>query len=130
MSISIRKIKEVERIASQPSSLNAPVSMEGSAEVMDMVQDVNAPSASDKVQDLFTNQRIDQLLGQVDERAREILVLRFGLKGQEPRTLEAAAKRFNITRERVRQIESGALKKIREFLKFQEEHLQDYISTD
>ncbi|PIQ85285.1 MAG: RNA polymerase subunit sigma [Candidatus Omnitrophica bacterium CG11_big_fil_rev_8_21_14_0_20_45_26] len=127
MSISIRKVKEVERIASQPSSLNAPVSLDGAAELIDLVEDKNAVSADVNVHELFTSERVDKLLEQVDERAREILVLRFGLKGGEPQTLEETAKRFNITRERVRQIESSSLKKIRAYLKDQEEHLQDYI---
>lgn len=128
MQISIRKVKEVERIASQPSSLNAPVSIDGAAEIIDLVQDENIPSASENVHELFTAQRIEQILNFVDERSREVLKLRFGLKGEDPKTLEETAKQFNITRERVRQIENAALLKIRQFLKNQEERLQDYIS--
>lgn len=126
MNVSIRKVKEVERIASQPSSLNAPVSIDGTAEVIDLVEDQAASAATDSVHELFTTERIDDLLNQLDERAREILVLRFGLKGGEPQTLEETAKRFNITRERVRQIESASLEKIRSYLKGQEESFQDY----
>lgn len=128
MDIPIRKVKEIERIASQPSSLNAPVSLEGAAEVMDLVKDENAANATDAIQELFTSERIDRLLKIVDEREREILVLRFGLRGEEPKTLEEAAKRFNITRERVRQIEVAALKKIRAQLQTEEDRLDNYIS--
>lgn len=128
MGVSIRKVKEVERIASQPSSLNAPVSIDGSAEVMDLVEDPAAAKASESIQELFTSERVDQLLVQVDERARQILIMRFGLKGGEPKTLEETAQQFNITRERVRQIESASLKKIREHLDQKEEKLHDYIS--
>ena len=128
MDISIRKVKEVERIASQPSSLNAPVSLDGVAEVMDLVEDESAQKASENVHELFTAERVDKLLSYVDDRAKEILTLRFGLRGEEPKTLEETAKNFNITRERVRQIESAALKKIRYHLKLQEEELKDYIN--
>ena len=129
MEISIRKVKEVERIALQPSSLNAPVSLDGSSEVMDLIQDQSAVNASDNVHELFTSERVDRLLQCVDERSREILILRFGLKGGDPKTLEDTAKQFNITRERVRQIEGAALQKIRNYLKLQRETLQDYISA-
>ena len=128
MGISIRKVKEVERVASQPSSLNAPVSLDGSSEVIDLIQDHAAQEASESVQDLFTTERVDELLNCVDERAREILALRFGLKGGEPKTLQEAAQRFNITRERVRQIEGAALQKIRAHLKEHREKLEDYIN--
>ncbi len=128
LSVSIRKVKEVERIALQPSSLNAPLSLDGSAEVIDLVQDENMMSPSENVHELFTAERVDKLLSYVDERSRDILILRFGLKGEQPKTLEDTAKQFNITRERVRQIESAALIKIRQYLKQQEEKLQDYIN--
>lgn len=127
MSIPIRKVKEIERVASQPSSLNMPVSIDGSAEVMDLVEDDNATRATENIQELFTAERIDRLLAMVDEREREILVLRFGLRGDEPKTLEDTAKKFNITRERVRQIEVAALAKIRMQLKSDSDQLGDYV---
>ncbi len=128
MELPIRKVKEVERIASQPSSLNAPISLDGSAELIDIVQDENATHATENIQEAFTSQRIEGLLGLVDEREREILALRFGLHGEEPKTLEETAKQFNITRERVRQIEVVALKKIRDHLSAKNEHLGDYLT--
>ncbi len=127
MDIPIRKVKEIERVALQPSSLNMPVSLDGSAEIMDLVEDENATRATENIQDLFTSERIDKLLGMVDEREREILVLRFGLRGDEPKTLEDTAKKFNITRERVRQIEVAALAKIRIQLKSDSDQLGDYV---
>lgn len=93
-----------------------------------MIEDRSAHEASDNVQELFTLERVDELLNCVDERAREILILRFGLKGEETRTLEEAAQRFGITRERVRQIEGSALQKIRNYLKEHRENLRDYIN--
>ncbi|MBI4368585.1 MAG: RNA polymerase sigma factor RpoD/SigA [Candidatus Omnitrophica bacterium] len=127
MGIPVEKVKELERIASQPGSLNAPISLDGSAEMMDLIQDETTTSPMENIEGLFEGQRIDQLLNFVDERERQILVLRFGLKGSEPHTLEDTAKQFSVTRERVRQIEMAAIKKIRHMLKLKEEKLEDYV---
>src|SRR3989338_2967554 len=98
MGVPVEKVKELERIASQPGSLNAPVSLDGAAEMMDLIQDESVSSPTQKVEDIFEGQRIDQLLNFVDERERQVLVLRFGLKGGEPHTLEDTAKQFGVTR--------------------------------
>ncbi|OGW89602.1 MAG: hypothetical protein A3A73_05645 [Omnitrophica bacterium RIFCSPLOWO2_01_FULL_50_24] len=127
MKLSIEKVKEIERIGSQPGSLNAPVSLEGTAEMLDVIADESAASPMERVEDLFEGERIDQLLNYVDERERQVLILRFGLKGGEPKTLEETAKHFDVTRERIRQIEFGAIKKIRDMLKLKEEKKEDYV---
>ena len=127
MKIPVEKVKEVERIGSQPGSLNAPVSLDGSAEMMDLIEDDSITSPVDNVEGLFEGARIDQLLSLVDERERQVLILRFGLKGGEPRTLEETAKHFGVTRERIRQIEFAAIRKIRYLLKLKEERLEDYV---
>lgn len=127
MGIPVEKVEELERITSQPGSLNAPVSLDGAAEMMDLIEDEQAASPIQIVEDLFEGQRIEQLLNYVDERERQVLTLRFGLKGNEPHTLEEAAKKFSVTRERIRQIEMAAIKKIRLMLKTKEEKLENYV---
>ncbi len=127
MGLPTQKIKEIEQIATQPGSLNAPVSIDGAAEIIDLVEDTTIASPSDNIDQLFEGERIDQLLNFVDERERQILILRFGLKGGEPHTLEETAQRFGVTRERIRQIELNAIKKIRYVLKLKEEKLEDYV---
>ncbi len=127
MGIPVEKVKELERIASQPGSLNAPVSLDGAAEMMDLIQDESVLSPIQNVEELFEGERIEQLLNFVDERERQVLILRFGLKGKEPHTLEDTAKQFGVTRERIRQIELAAVQKIRSVLKLKEEKLEDYI---
>ncbi len=127
MGIPVEKVKEIERIASQPGSLNAPVSLDGSAEIMDLVEDETTSSPVQGVEDLFEGERVDQLLNWVDDRERQVLILRFGLKGGEPHTLEDTAKQFGVTRERIRQIELAAIKKIRYVLKLKEKKLEDYV---
>lgn len=127
MKIPIGKVKEIERIGSQPGSLNAPVSLDGTAEIMDLIEDETITSPVQNVEELFEGARVDQLLSLVDERERQVLILRFGLKGGEPRTLEETAKHFGVTRERIRQIEFAAIRKIRYLLKLKEEKLEDYV---
>ena len=127
MSIPVEKVKELERIASQPGSLHAPVSLDGSAEMIDLIEDETIASPMENIEGLFEGQRIDQLLNYVDDRERQILILRFGLKGGEPHTLADTAKQFSVTRERIRQIEMAAIKKIRDVLKTKAEKLEDYV---
>ena len=127
MGIPIERVKEIERIASQPGSLNAPVSLDGAAEIMDLIEDETVSSPVQNIEDLFEGERVDQLLNWVDERERQVLILRFGLKGGEPHTLEDTAKQFGVTRERIRQIELVAIKKIRDVLKLKEKKLEDYV---
>ena len=127
MDLPVEKVKELERIASQPGSLNAPVSLDGSAEMMDLIEDETIASPVQNVEEFFEGERIDQLLNFVDERERQVLILRFGLKGGEPHTLEDTARQFGVTRERIRQIELAAVKKIRYILKLKEEKLEDYV---
>ena len=127
MEIPVAKVKELERIASQPSSLNAPISLDGSAEMIDLIEDQNASSPDQTIEELFEGKRIHQILNFVDEREKQILILRFGLNGGEPHTLEETAKHFNVTRERIRQIEMAAITKIRNVLKQKEERLENYV---
>ena len=127
MGIPEEKVKELERIASQPGSLHAPVSLDGSAEMIDLIEDGTIASPIENVEGFFEGERIEQLLNYVDERERQILILRFGLKGGEPHTLEDTAKQFSVTRERIRQIEMAAIKKIREILRTKAEKLEDYV---
>lgn len=127
MGIPEEKVKELERIASQPGSLHAPISLDGSAEMIDLIEDGTITSPTENVEGLFEGERIEKLLNYLDERERQILILRFGLKGGEPHTLEDTAKQFSVTRERIRQIEMVAIKKIRDILKTKEEKLEDYV---
>jgi len=128
MKIKPEKVKEIEQVAVNcPSSLNAPVSIEGDAELMDLIEDDNLTLPHESAHDLFKGERIDELLTYVNERERTILVLRFGLFNHDTHTLEETAQQFGITRERVRQIEEAALKKIRYQLQSQDDKLENYI---
>jgi RNA polymerase sigma factor (sigma-70 family) len=100
-------------LAVEPVSLAAPVGSEGDTELADIVADASAPSPFDLVADGMLGGEIDKLLAKLDEREQQILRLRYGLDRGEPRTLEEVGEALNLTRERIRQIERGALAKLR-----------------
>lgn len=127
MQVSIHKVKEIENIAGRPSSLNAPVSLDGQAELIDLIQDDASRAPDVKIGESLKNERIGKLLNQLDDRERRILILRFGLGDEESHTLEEVAAQFGITRERVRQIEAVALKKIRVQLTEEDDKLENYL---
>ncbi len=113
MKMSVHKIKDLQMMDQGTTSLDQPIGDEGEASVMDLMEDPNTATSQDHINNLFRSERIETLLSKMSPREREILELRFGLKDGETHTLNDAAKRFGITRERVRQIEAVALKKLR-----------------
>lgn len=113
MKLPTSKIKELQQMDQGTTSLDQPVGEEGEASVMDLMEDPKATSSQDHVNDILRGERVELLLVKMSARERAILELRFGLKDGETHTLNEAAKLFNITRERVRQIEAAALKKLR-----------------
>jgi len=129
MQVPVRKIKEIENIAGRPSSLNAPVSLDGSAELIDLIEDDSSHSPDTKMGEVLRNERIQQLLHGLDEREQRILTLRFGLGSEDSHTLEEVATGFGITRERVRQIEATAIKKIRVQLALEGDRLENYFTS-
>jgi RNA polymerase sigma factor (sigma-70 family) len=107
------KITEVLRFPGEPLSLSTPLREDGDAELGDVVEDRLAESPFEAAALALLPDEIARLLAPLDEREREILRLRFGLDRGEPRTLEEVGKHFNLTRERIRQIEALAMSKLR-----------------
>lgn len=128
MKVPVNKIREIENMVGRPSSLNAPVSLDGTAELVDMLPDDVSHGPDVQMEELLKNERIHDFLNDLEEREKRIVILRFGLEDKESLTLEEVAKKFGITRERVRQIEAIALKKIREKFLTQKEKVEDYLS--
>ncbi|MCM8760789.1 MAG: RNA polymerase sigma factor RpoD/SigA [Candidatus Omnitrophica bacterium] len=120
MRLPMKRVKQLNKMVAGISSLNAPVGEEGSTEFMDLIEDENITTAADELSSFFTQERIRSLLEKMSKREQKILSLRFGLKDGVPHTLRDTAKHFGITRERVRQIESAAMKKMREYIIQQE----------
>ena len=107
------KVTEALRFASDTLSLSDPLREDGDAELGDIVADPNAESPFEVAATTLLPAQIERLLAPLDEREREILKLRFGLDRGEARTLEDVGEHFNLTRERIRQIEAKALRKLR-----------------
>ncbi|HUP70571.1 MAG TPA: sigma-70 family RNA polymerase sigma factor [Acidimicrobiales bacterium] len=107
------KVSEALRFAAEPLSLSEPLREDGDAELGDVVEDRSAESPFEVAATSLLPEEISRLLGPLDEREREILRLRFGLDRGEPRTLEEVGEHFNLTRERIRQIEARAMSKLR-----------------
>ena len=120
MKLPMKRAKQLNRMVSGISSLNAPIGNEGSTEFMDLIEDENMITAVDELSNFMTQERIQKLMEKMSKREQKILSLRFGLKDGIPHTLRDTAKCFGITRERVRQIESAAMRKMREYLVQQE----------
>jgi RNA polymerase sigma factor (sigma-70 family) len=107
------KLVEALRFRSEPLSLSDPLREDGDAELGDVVEDRSAESPFEVAAVALLPEEIDKLLSPLDEREREILKLRFGLDRGESRTLEEVGEYFNLTRERIRQIEARAMSKLR-----------------
>ncbi len=108
-----QKVTEALRFAAEPLSLSEPLREDGDAELGDVVEDRSAESPFEVAATALLPDEIKRLLSPLDEREREILTLRYGLDRGEPRTLEEVGEHFNLTRERIRQIEARAMSKLR-----------------
>jgi len=126
MKIPMRKVREISEIAAKVSSLDAPIGDDGTGQFMDLIEDEGSSSPMDNVTGTLRRERVDKLLERMNERERKILDLRFGLTGGTTHTLGETAKVFGITRERVRQIESAALEKLRAYIIQQSGELGEY----
>lgn len=107
------KVMEIMQIAREPASLETPIGEEDDSNLGDFVADSNVVTPEGNVESVMLREHIDAFLGDLKERERQVIVLRFGLEDGHPRTLEEVGKEFNVTRERIRQIEAKALRKLR-----------------
>ncbi len=108
----VREVRDIQRIAQQPISLEKPVGDEGSSSLGDLVADDTAISPFESASLALRNENVRAALRALPEREREVIVMRYGLAGTRPATLEEVGRAFNVTRERIRQIESHTLKKL------------------
>ena len=122
MRLPIERIERLQELvtSSQTTSLETPVGEEGETEMIDLLEDETMPSPQEDVTRFLQHERIDALLQKMNERERRVLVLRYGLEDGISRTLGETAKFFNITRERVRQIEVVAMRKLRALIALEE----------
>lgn len=123
MRISRDRIEEINLwLSTKTSSLEAPIGDEEENQVLDLVEDESAVQPDAGVEQMFDKERVVNLLEKMSDREREILDMRFGLAHGKTHTLAQVAKKMGVSRERIRQIEEEALKKLRKFVKEQESH--------
>ena len=125
MKMSKEKVEEVMQIALDPISLDKPVGDEDDSIVADFIADQNVISPEKYAEMVMLKEQIRGLLSTLKDRERKVLVLRFGIDDDRPRTLEEVGKELKVTRERIRQIEDKALRK----LKFKAKNLQSYTES-
>jgi RNA polymerase primary sigma factor len=113
LGMSTAEVEQVRRSAQAPVSLEKPVGDDEDSEFGHFLEDDSAPAPDEAASLILRDETLVRLLGMLGERERRVLELRYGLNGQPPRTLDEVGRAFNVTRERVRQIESQSLKKLR-----------------
>lgn len=113
LEVPVERVNEIMRIALEPLSLETPVGEKDNSQLSDFIQSNTAPSPSEATLNLIRREQIDAVLNELTPRERDVLKMRFGLDDGYARTLEEVGSRLHVTRERVRQIELRALKKLR-----------------
>ena len=125
MDLSVEKVREIMKIAQDPVSLETPIGEEEDSHLGDFIPDDDAPAPDISAAYSLLKEQIDEVLGSLNEREQKVLKLRFGLEDGRARTLEEVGKEFDVTRERIRQIEAKALRKLRH--PSRSKKLRDYL---
>ncbi len=125
LNISVEKVNEVMKISQEPVSLETPVGEEDDSHLGDFIQDDNMPVPAEEAAHMLLSEQLEEVLSTLSEREEKVLRLRFGLDDGRARTLEEVGKEFNVTRERIRQIEAKALRKLKHPTRSKK--LKDYL---
>lgn len=113
MNMPVERVREILKISQEPVSLETPIGEEEDSHLGDFIKDDNVPVPADAAAFTLLKEQLEEVLGTLTEREQKVLTLRFGLEDGRARTLEEVGKEFNVTRERIRQIEAKALRKLR-----------------
>ncbi len=113
MELPVERVREIQKISQEPVSLETPIGEEEDSHLGDFIQDDNVPVPADEAAFTLLKEQLSEVLGTLTEREQKVLRLRFGLDDGRARTLEEVGREFNVTRERIRQIEAKALRKLR-----------------
>ncbi|MBU4377439.1 MAG: sigma-70 family RNA polymerase sigma factor [Candidatus Omnitrophica bacterium] len=120
MRTSGKKIRQIRSMITRTTSLEAPIGRDGTGQYADLIADESGTSATEELSQVLRQERVQELLEKMSAREREILSLRFGLENGINHTLSAIAKKFGVTRERIRQIENAAMCKLRVYIQTKE----------
>ncbi len=127
MGVSEERVREIQKIAQDPVSLETPIGEEEDSHLGDFIEDDRAVTPSDSVSTTMLKETLITVLSTLTPREEKVLRLRYGVDDGRPRTLEEVGKEFNVTRERIRQIEAKALRKLRH--PSRSKHLKDFLDT-
>ena len=126
MDLPVERVREILKVAQEPVSLETPIGEEDDSHLGDFIQDENMPVPADAAAFTLLKEELAAVLDTLTERERKVLTLRFGLVDGHARTLEEVGKEFDVTRERIRQIEAKALRKLRH--PSRSKRLKDFMS--
>ena len=127
MNLPLDKVREIQKISQEPVSLETPIGEEEDSHLGDFIQDDNMPVPAEAAAFSLLKEQLYDVLGTLSDREQKVLMLRFGLEDGRARTLEEVGKEFNVTRERIRQIEAKALRKLRHPSRSRK--LKDYLES-
>jgi RNA polymerase primary sigma factor len=119
------KVREILKISQEPVSLETPIGEEEDSQLGDFIEDEDATMPVEAVSEIMQKEELNNVLGTLTHRERKVIELRFGLKGEHPRTLEEVGQKFGVTRERIRQIEAKTLAKLQSYRDSQ--RLRDFL---
>jgi len=125
MGTTAQKVREILKISQEPVSLETPIGEEEDSQLGDFIEDEDAIMPVEAVSEIMQKEELTQVLGTLTHRERKVIELRFGLKGEHPRTLEEVGQKFGVTRERIRQIEAKTLAKLKAYRDSQ--RLRDFL---
>ncbi len=125
MDLSADKVREIMKISQEPVSLETPIGEEEDSHLGDFIEDEDAPAPASAASYILLKEQLDDVLDTLTDREKRVLELRFGIEDGRPRTLEEVGKEFGVTRERIRQIEAKALRKLRH--PSRSKKLKDYL---
>ena len=125
LGMSVEKVREISKISQEPVSLETPIGEEEDSHLGDFIPDDDAPAPSEAASFVMLKEQLVDVLKTLTPREEKVLKLRFGLEDGRQRTLEEVGKEFNVTRERIRQIEAKALRKLRH--PSRSKKLKDYL---
>ena len=120
-----QKVREIVKISQEPVSLETPIGEEEDSQLGDFIEDEDATMPMEAVSEIMQKEELNAVLATLTQRERRVIELRFGLKGEHPRTLEEVGQKFNVTRERIRQIEAKTLAKLKAYRDSQ--RLRDFL---
>jgi RNA polymerase primary sigma factor len=120
-----QKVREILKISQEPVSLETPIGEEEDSQLGDFIEDEDATMPVEAVSEIMQKEELNQVLNTLTHRERKVIELRFGLKGEHPRTLEEVGQKFGVTRERIRQIEAKTLAKLKAYRDSQ--RLRDFL---